>query len=158
MSITLKQAHELGILPKREKRERAIKAKTLLRGLPVVALMLRLPYPPSDNGYYTVWTNPETGIARKILSKAGREYLKAVSKACTEQGARHVAGRITLEYWLHRDDRRGFDISNTVKAVQDSLTQAGVYRDDMDIDTVIIHRGVVQEKANIEVLLTGEMP
>ena len=155
MNIKIKQARELGILPKREL---ARAARVILRGLPVSALMLRLPYPPSDNGYYTVWTNPKTGIARKILSKAGRAYLKAVSKACTEQGATHVAGCITLEYWLHRDDRRGFDISNTVKAVQDSLTQAGVYRDDMDIDTVIIHRGVVQEKANIEVLLTGEMP
>ena len=103
-------------------------------------------------------TTERKDVYSRITAQIVEQLEKGVRPWVKPWNAEHVAGRITLEYWLHRDDRRGFDISNTVKAVQDSLTQAGVYRDDMDIDTVIIHRGVVQEKANIEVLLTGEMP
>lgn len=149
MSITRKQAEELGIVKKGEK---AIKTPVLLRGTPVKMMHLHLPYPPTDNHYYTIFNN------RKVPSSQAKKYWKDVSQECTLQEAQHVVGRITLEFWIYRDNKVQFDIGNLVKAVQDSLTKAGVYADDRFIDHLLVHRGPVKPNPHIVVHLEGEMP
>lgn len=115
-------------------------------------MRLWLPYPPSDNHYYTVWNG------RKIPSGAAKKYWQAVSLACTAQNAQHVVGRITLEMWIHRDNRVQFDIGNLIKATQDSLTKAGVYEDDRFIDHLLVHRGPLKVEPHVIVHLEGEEP
>lgn len=148
--IPRKLAEELGIVHPRG--EKAIKPPVLLRGLPVKSMRLFLPYPPTDNHYYTIWMN------RKVPSGDAKKYWKAVSQECTLQEAQHVAGRITLEFWIYRENRVQYDIGNLVKAVQDSLTKAGVYADDRFIDHLLVHRGPVKPNSHIVVELTGEEP
>lgn len=151
-NIPQKLAEELGLVKKKVRKEKAIVAPVLLRGLPVKFMRLHLPYPPSDNHYYTIWMN------RKVPSSAAKQYWKAVSQECTLQEAQHVVGRLTLEFTVYRDNKVQYDIGNLVKAVQDSLTKAGVYIDDRFIDHLLVHRGPVKPNPHIIVELTGEEP
>ena len=50
--------------------------------------------------------------------------------------------RLGLKLVLNVPDKRKRDISNCVKAVEDSLTKAGVWLDDSQIDRLIVERGV----------------
>lgn len=149
MSITRKQAEELGIVKRGEK---AIKAPVLLRGLPVHRITLRLPYPPPLSRYHVVFNN------RILPSKDAKAYWKAVSLACTEQEAQHVAGRIKMQVVAYRTDRREYDLDNLMKAIQDSLTKAGIYADDRFIDDLWIQRGSLHNEQCVYVTLEGEMP
>jgi crossover junction endodeoxyribonuclease RusA len=95
-------------------------------------LTLVLPWPPSVNGYYAVIRG------RKILSKAGRKYKVDVLAAVLEQVGRHkpIEGRVRLSVWLAPPDRRVRDVSNALKSLEDSLTSAGVWRDDSQVDEI----------------------
>jgi Holliday junction resolvase RusA-like endonuclease len=149
--IPQKLAEELGI--RKPRREKKIVAPVELRGRPVKMMRLVLPYPPTDNHYYTIWMN------RKVPSGAAKAYWKEVSIACTAQEAQHVIGRLTLEIWTHHEADYQYDIGNLIKATQDSLTKAGVYLDDKYIDLLIVHRGGIRKgNKHIIVHLEGEMP
>jgi crossover junction endodeoxyribonuclease RusA len=97
---------------------------------------LTIPYPPSVNSLYRVFKN------RSILSKAGRVYRADVIASVLSQPDRPVKlkGRLHVEFHLYMPDRRRRDISNTIKALEDSLTKAGVWLDDEQIDRELIVR------------------
>lgn len=86
---------------------------------------LTLPWPPSVNTYWRMFEN------RMIISKAGREYRKAVSdQVLIQRGAKHFSGtvKVVIEAW--KPDRRKRDLDNLLKAVLDAMKHAGVYEDD----------------------------
>lgn len=97
---------------------------------------LTIPYPPSVNSLYRVFKN------RSILSKKGREYRADVIASVLSHPDRPVKlkGRLHVEFHLYMPDHRRRDISNTIKALEDSLTKAGVWRDDEQIDRELIIR------------------
>lgn len=107
---------------------------------------LRLPWPPSTN---TIWRSMRSGpmAGRVLLSKAGRAYRAAVVGAVCEQNTGCVVfgDRVGVEITLHPPTRRKLDIDNRVKALCDGLTHAGLWRDDEQIDVLIVRREALRK-------------
>lgn len=101
-------------------------------------LTLRLPFPRSVNTY---WRN--IGRGRTILSKAGRQYKLDVQAAVLEQvgKVKPISSRVSVSVWLYPPDKRRRDLDNHAgKALFDSLTSAGVWADDEQIDRLRVYR------------------
>ena len=83
---------------------------------------------------------------RVLLSKAGREYRKAVHASVTAQiGARGaISGPVRVDIQLHPPTRHRLDLDNRIKAVLDALTHAAVWVDDSQVDVLIVSRGEVR--------------
>jgi crossover junction endodeoxyribonuclease RusA len=96
---------------------------------------LILPYPPSVNSYWGF------SGSRRFLTKKANEFKLLVNLASKE--ARFGSDRIGLEVLLHAPDRRKSDLDNRIKALQDSLQQAGVFDDDAQIDELRVSRGII---------------
>lgn len=95
---------------------------------------LTLPFPPSVNTYWRMFQN------RMIISKAGRDYRKAVQDAVMLQKAnKHLDGYLVLCIEAYRPDNRKRDLDNLLKATLDSLGHAGVYLDDSQITDLRIY-------------------
>ena len=90
-----------------------------------MGIELTLPWPPSLNTYWRMFNN------RMIISKAGRDYRKAVAdQIMIQRGAKHFASKVKVTIAAYRPDERKRDLDNLLKAVLDSLSHAGVYEDD----------------------------
>ena len=99
-------------------------------------IILNLPWPPSTNTYY------RRGAHATYMSKGGREYKKAVAEYIAESGTPKLGtARLQLEIVLWPKDKRKYDIDNRVKALLDSLQDAGVFDDDEQIDQINVYRG-----------------
>lgn len=99
---------------------------------------LTLPFPPSTNTYYR-----NVG-GKTLISAAGRTYRAAVAdQVLIQRGAKRLAGRLAVEIVAHVPDKRRRDLDNMLKSALDSLTHAGVWLDDSQIDELTIKRGPV---------------
>lgn len=99
-------------------------------------LEITLPWPPSVNTY---WRSVVIHGRNKVLiSEKGRNYRKEV--AWTLAGCKKLTGlvRVEVECWM--PDRRKRDLDNLFKAIGDSLTHAGVWDDDSQVDDLRIFR------------------
>jgi len=102
---------------------------------------LTLPWPPSANTY---WRHPTRGrlAGRHLISEKGRDYRAAVIRQVREQlgkiNPRTDLVAVTVEAFV--PDRRKRDLGNLEKALMDSLTHAGVWVDDSQIDDLRIKR------------------
>ena len=116
---------------------------------------LTLPWPPSVNHY---WRHVLIGgKIRVILSSEGRNYKKRVQLACKEQNAPEgLLCRILTHITLFPPDKRRRDIDNSCKVLIDSITEAGVWGDDSQIDKLIVERGEVVKDGKVEVRI-GEL-
>jgi crossover junction endodeoxyribonuclease RusA len=97
-----------------------------------------MPWPPSLNTY---WRNV---AGRTLISAAGRQYRMACQAlAYADNWPRFGAARLSvrIEAWV--PDKRRRDLDNMVKAPLDSLTHAGVWDDDSQIDELLIRRGPI---------------
>lgn len=97
----------------------------------------RLPYPPSINKYWRYVSG------RVLISKEGREYREKVKQAVN--GAVNgkgllLSGRLKVEIAAYMPDKRRRDLDNLNKALLDSITHAGVWVDDSQIDDLKIIR------------------
>jgi len=110
-----------------------------------VSLTYLLSWPPSLNHLY-----PTARNGRRFLSLAGKQFKQAVWAAVQAQGrpAKPLAGRLSLLIEAFPPDRRVRDIGNLEKIISDSLTAAGVWVDDGQIDDLhIIRRKVTLDGA-----------
>ena len=110
-----------------------------------------LPWPPSTN---RIWRNVAvSGKPRTLLSQEGRVYRKAAADAClaTKLAGKQIPDRLALRLVVQAPDRRARDLDNTVKAVQDALTHAGVWLDDSQIDRLLVERGPVVKGGMVSV-------
>lgn len=103
----------------------------------------KLPWPPTINTY---WRSVVVGgRVRVLLSRAGREYKKAVAREssmfvdCMMSSSDR---RLVVAIILHPPDRRPWDIDNRVKPVLDSLNGIA-WADDSQIDELSVIRGCV---------------
>lgn len=91
---------------------------------------LILPFPPSVNGY---WRHVAKGqFVRAIISAAGRKYKAAAALTAKKQYGQAKAICDPVEVWIvfHQPDKRARDLDNRLKALFDSITEAGVWLDD----------------------------
>lgn len=103
-------------------------------------LHLELPWPPSVNGYWRTVTI--SGRQRTLISRKGRDYREAVKH--TIRTGPPITGRVAVVIDAYPPDRRARDLDNLPKSILDSLTHAGVWSDDSQIDDLrIVRRDVV---------------
>jgi crossover junction endodeoxyribonuclease RusA len=97
---------------------------------------LRLPWPPQANNLHTV------ARGRKILGLAGRAYRDLVFVLVHQQLGHHepLAGALRVTFRVYEPDRRRRDLSNLLKAAEDSLTTARVWADDSQTDDLRVLR------------------
>jgi crossover junction endodeoxyribonuclease RusA len=114
---------------------------------------LFLPYPPSANSY---WRH----VGRKVLiSEQGRAYRTAVQATCLEQlrlAPVPLRGRVSVEVTAYPPDKRRRDLDNLQKALFDSLTHAGLWLDDSQIDRILIQRGNVETGGGLHLKISEE--
>jgi crossover junction endodeoxyribonuclease RusA len=104
--------------------------------------VLKLPYPPSINRYYGV-----TRTGRRYINKEGRVFRETVVEALRGIPETEKTLESKLQVWVEAfmPDRRIRDLDNIKKALLDSLTHAGVYKDDFQIDDLrVVRREVVK--------------
>ena len=92
-----------------------------------------LPYPPSINRYW------RSVSGRVLISKEGREYREKVNKSIDAKGLL-LSGRLIVKIAAYMPDKRRRDLDNPNKALLDSMTHAGVWIDDSQIDELKITR------------------
>ena len=97
-------------------------------------ITLQLPYPPSVNAMYGSHGN------RRFLRPRGRVFKEQVAEIC--KGI-PTFGAISLELniVLFPRDKRLMDISNSIKGIEDSLQDAGLFDNDQQVCKITIERG-----------------
>ena len=100
--------------------------------------MIRLPYPPSMNTYLRHLPN-----GRTLLSERGRAYHTTVWEVVkrTMPGHAPILGPLVVTLTAFPPDKRRRDLDNLPKVVLDSLTKAGVWKDDSQIQRLTIQWG-----------------
>jgi crossover junction endodeoxyribonuclease RusA len=94
-----------------------------------------MPWPPTVNHY---WRFTSKGV---LISDQGRQYREVVAVLALENlWPRFPTERVkvTIEAWM--PDRRRRDLDNILKSLLDSLTHAGVWTDDSQVDDLRIYR------------------
>ena len=99
-------------------------------------LAIRLPWPPSVNGY---WRNVK---GKTLISADGRLYRNTVIKLCLGINTR-FEGKIQVFIAASPPDKRRRDLDNMLKAPLDAMQHAGIYDDDSQIDDLHIWRSNV---------------
>lgn len=102
-------------------------------------IRLTLPYPPSANRLYR-HVGP-----RVLLSSAGRAYYAEVARIVSALRFQTAVafpfrGSLAVMIDAYVPDLRKRDLGNVEKACCDSLTKAGVWEDDSQIDDLRIRR------------------
>lgn len=105
------------------------------------AIRLTLPYPPTVNHYW------QTRVVRKgaryvpqvHVSQEGQRYQSAVARHL--DGVPRFDGRLRVQVLVQPPDARARDLDNVLKCLLDSLTKAGVWHDDSQVDSLLIVRG-----------------
>ena len=109
---------------------------------------LELPFPPSMNTY---WRNFR---GRMVLSKAGRQFKITVQDYIIENNIPKFGSRkLKITMILRPRDKRKVDIDNRIKAVLDSLEDAGVFDDDFQVDHLEMIRGEAIKGGLVRVLI-----
>lgn len=96
-----------------------------------------LPFPPSVNHYWR--STIVNKRLRVLISKKGRDYRAQVARF-VGLGNKPFTGRVAIVVEAFPPDRRKRDLDNMLKALLDSMTHAGVWHDDDQIDEVMIVR------------------
>jgi crossover junction endodeoxyribonuclease RusA len=112
----------------------------------VKSTILYLNWPPTVNNYYTHTRN---GV---FISKKGRQYKSAVEADIREQAPDvYITDKVAITVYMFPPDRRKRDLDNYMKALQDSISKAGLWEDDSLIDQLYIYRGEVIKGGQIVV-------
>ena len=99
-------------------------------------LVVTLPFPPSLNRMWRAV--PRRGV---LLSKVGRIYRERAVLAALAVG--HLGfddARVAVRLDVFPPDRRKRDIDNIPKAILDALTHAELWRDDEQVDALLVVR------------------
>ena len=121
-------------------------------------LNFTFPYPPSVNTY---WRHPTKGklAGRHLISEKGREYRDAIKvlvaevrgmdlvssflaeARCEKIHTPLISGALAVDIEVFFPDRRRRDLDNILKSLLDSMTHAGVWEDDSQIEDLRIRKG-----------------
>jgi len=121
-------------------------------------MKITLPFPPSVNRYYR---SPRSGplAGRTLISEEARKYRAAVCALVAEsKAAGPMQGLLRVVVEVFVPDRRKRDLDNLHKGILDSLTHAGVWGDDSQIDDLRIYRAGVAKPGALLVTVTEVDP
>jgi len=90
--------------------------------------------PPSVNKLYRNMGNGRHGRAKTKEYNAWIDRMLVIIKPPCEP----ITAKIRVEYTFKRPDRRRRDVANLEKALSDILQKAGVFKDDCQIDEIIM--------------------
>ena len=112
-----------------------------------------LPWPPSVNNY---WRHKVTGrLATVYVTPEGKAYRKAVNywvlEAATVQRYVKSAGPVRVVIEAFPPDRRKRDLDNILKSLLDSLTHAGVWEDDSQIQDLRIYKSTIAGMVKVRI-------
>jgi crossover junction endodeoxyribonuclease RusA len=111
-------------------------------------VILDLPMPPSNNVYY------RRGKFATYLSEQGRAYKQLVADIISDTcDAKFEDKRLRVHINLHPATRRKMDIDNRLKALADSLENAGLFFSDEQIDDLRIVRCGVLSGGRVTVIV-----
>ena len=103
-------------------------------------MTLELPLPPSMNTY---WRNFR---GRTVLSAGGREYKVTIQDYVAAHNLPKFGNqRLGATITIFPRDKRNIDLDNRLKALFDSLQDAGVFNDDSQFDRIFIVRGMIKK-------------
>ena len=112
--------------------------------------MIQLPWPPTNNHYYSV------ANGRKILSVRGRTYKRDALYIIAGQKPSKARGEaVSVTIHAHPPDRRKRDLDNLLKPVLDVLTESDVIEDDSRIDELTIIRFPPFKTGKLEVMVSA---
>jgi crossover junction endodeoxyribonuclease RusA len=112
--------------------------------------MIRLPWPPTVNHYYTV------ARGRKILSTRGRKYGKQAALEIIAQGAPCFKdSEVSVVIRAYPPDKRKRDIDNIIKPILDVLS-GPVFDDDCQVSDLRITRYNPRKGGEVEILVYGQ--
>ncbi|MBA4174751.1 MAG: hypothetical protein C0511_19390 [Hyphomicrobium sp.] len=109
---------------------------------------MELPYPPSVNH---IWRRVGN---RTLISREGRRFRKDACSALAVMRVVRMNGRLEVRVTVCPPDSRRRDLDNVQKALLDALAKGGAYRDDSQIDRLIVERGPVMPGGKVLVELT----
>ena len=119
-----------------------------------------LPMPPSVNHYWSKavrYKNGKAYVHVYLTAKASKfrnDVIAHVADIAQRHGSiRQHNGRVKAVVTLHGTDKRSYDIDNRGKGLFDALTHARVYKDDSQIDEMIVRRGEVIKGGRVDVEL-----
>lgn len=119
-----------------------------------------LPMPPSVNHYWSKSVGRAKGksYVHVRLSDRATKFRNDVVAQVADIAQRHGSirthnGRIKAVVTLHGATKRSFDVDNFMKGIGDALTHSRVYKDDQQIDELIVRRGEVIKGGRVDVEL-----
>lgn len=102
-------------------------------------LTLDLPFPPTVNRYWR-----HIGESRTIISKQGRAYKIAVAGlVMANRAALQLCKPVCVSVTYCPPDNRRRDLDNYTKALLDSITAAGVWQDDSQVQIMHLQWGAI---------------
>ena len=111
----------------------------------------RLPWPPSINHYWKNFVPKGGKRAITYISAEGKAFRAAVLAEC--RPSQPLTGRLAVHLELVAPNRLAKDIDNRIKATLDALQHAGVYRDDSQIDELIVSRRPIEKPGCCDVTI-----
>ena len=109
-------------------------------------LFLHLNLPPRLNGGYWGFHGH-----RRFLTKEAVAYKKHVLETVESQPVRFGDARLSVTITFNFRDRRRNDLDGRIKSLLDSMTQAGLWDDDEQVDELIVRRGEIVKGGSCEV-------
>lgn len=119
-----------------------------------------LPMPPSVNHYWAKSVGKAKGkqYVHVRLSDRAKKFRGDVVAQVADIAQRHGSirqykGRIRAVVTLHGATKQSYDVDNFMKGIGDALTHSLVYKDDKQIDELIVKRGEVIKGGRVDVEL-----
>lgn len=106
-------------------------------------LTIRLPWPPSVNHYYTPQRRGPQHL-KAGLSETAKKYRELAVAMIWQQHGRctPTEWRLTCRIVLHPPSSIDRDLDNFSKGIMDAMQHAGIYKNDAQIDRLLVVRGV----------------
>lgn len=125
--------------------------QTLTDSIPIFEVTL--PWPLTINTY---WRHKVVGrLATVYITPAGKQYRKAVNdlvmEAAMVQRYLKQAGPLRVVIEAYPPDRRKRDLDNILKSLLDSLTHAGVWEDDSQIQDLRIYKATIAGMVKVRI-------
>ena len=112
-----------------------------------------LPFPPTINSYYS---KTQRGV---YISERGRKFRDQVKDCVFQQLPNvNITEEVLVELVFYMPDKRRRDIDNYVKPTLDSLTEAGLWTDDVLVDQLMVYRGGITRNGGSFVRITDAGP